>query len=180
MPLSLLSGLVPGMLHIAAVASAWSYNLRLKSTPVSVLPYAVSFGLLPAFVVAGLPGHPPPPAWLVAAGALLGCGAHFANVLPDLADDLGTGVCGLPHRLGPSVSRITAATLLVTASAVVALGPPGGFAPVGVATVAVSAVVAVGGLWLGRRPGSRAAFLAVLVLAMADVVLLLAAGRGLS
>ena len=179
-PLSLLSGLVPGMLHIAAVASAWSYNLRLKSTPVSVLPYAVSFGLLPAFVVAGLPGHPPPPAWLVAAGALLGCGAHFANVLPDLADDLGTGVCGLPHRLGPSVSRITAATLLVTASAVVALGPPGGFAPVGVATVAVSAVVAVGGLWLGRRPGSRAAFLAVLVLAMADVVLLLAAGRGLS
>ena len=41
-----------------------------------------------------------PPLWLPLAGALLGVGAHFVNVLPDLADDAATGVRGLPHRLG--------------------------------------------------------------------------------
>lgn len=73
------------------LVSALLYNRPLKSTPVSVLPYAVSFGALPAFVVLALPGSPVPPAWLVAAAALLGAGAHFANVLPDLADDARTG-----------------------------------------------------------------------------------------
>ncbi|MCM0678452.1 UbiA family prenyltransferase, partial [Micromonospora phytophila] len=82
-----------------ALVSALLYDWPLKSTPVSVLPYAVSFGLLPAFVVLALPGAPAPPVWLVAAGALLGAGAHFANVLPDLVDDARTGVRGLPHRL---------------------------------------------------------------------------------
>ena len=61
-------------------ASRWSgifallYDWPLKSTPFSVLPYLVAFGLLPAFVVVALPGHPAPPVWLVAAGALLGGG----------------------------------------------------------------------------------------------------------
>lgn len=175
-PLSLLSGLVPGLLHIAAVASAWSYNLRLKSTVVSVVPYAVSFGLLPAFVVTGLPGHPVPPAWLVLAGALLGAAAHFVNVLPDLADDAQTGVRGLPHRLGARACRGIAAGLLVGASAALAFGPAG---DLGVAAVVAALVVAVGGLWWGRAPGSRVPFLAVLVLALVDVALLVAAGHGI-
>ncbi|MGW5673422.1 UbiA family prenyltransferase, partial [Micromonospora sp. NPDC003776] len=55
--------------------SALLYNWPLKSTPVSVLPYAVSFGALPAFVVLARPGAPAPPAWLVAAAACLGAGA---------------------------------------------------------------------------------------------------------
>src|SRR5205823_3869418 len=70
-PLSLLSGAPATALHLAAIASAWAYNLELKATAASVLPYVVSFGLLPAFVVAGLPGHPLPPAWMVLAGSLL-------------------------------------------------------------------------------------------------------------
>jgi hypothetical protein len=42
------------------------YDWPLKSTALSVVPYLVAFGLLPAFVVVALPGHPAPPAWLVA------------------------------------------------------------------------------------------------------------------
>jgi 4-hydroxybenzoate polyprenyltransferase len=175
-PLSMLSGLPAGTLHVLAVASAWSYNLRLKSTAVSVLPYAVSFGLLPAFVTAGLPGHPVV-GWLVAAGALLGSGAHFANVLPDLDDDLRTGVRGLPHRIGGGASRATAAVLLLAASAVLAFGPPGPPGRLGVGAVAVAAVVGLGGLVAGRRPGSRAAFRAVLIVAAVDVLLLLGTGH---
>ena len=177
-PLSLLSGWFAGSLHLIAVASAWSYNLWLKATVLSVLPYAISFGLLPAFITAGLPGHPVY-GWLVAAGALLGAGAHFANVLPDIDDDLCTGVRGLPHRLGATGSRIAAGTLLAAASLVLAVGPPGPPGALGVGAVAVAIAAAVGAGVLGRRPGSRAAFLGVLVVAAVDVALLLASGRGL-
>lgn len=174
-PLSLLSGVLAGSLHLVAVASAWSYNLWLKATPLSVLPYAASFGLLPAFVTAGLPGRPVV-GWLVAAGALLGAGAHFANVLPDIEDDLRTGVRGLPHRLGPAGSRAAAAVLLLAASVVLAVGPPGAPAALGVGAVLVAVVCGVGAIGLGRRPGSRAAFLGVLVVAAVDVALLLGSG----
>ena len=44
--LSLALGWRAGLTHVAAVAVAWAYNARLKSTPWSWLPYAVSFGLL--------------------------------------------------------------------------------------------------------------------------------------
>src|SRR6266542_835532 len=80
---------------------------------------------LPAFVVLGLPGTPRPPLWMVAAGGLLGAGAHFANTLPDLTDDARTGVHGLPHRLGATGSRLAAAGLLLAATATLAFGPPG-------------------------------------------------------
>ena len=99
-PLSLLLGLAAGLAHLVAVAAAWAYNAGLKSTAWSWAPYALAFGLLPAVVVLALPGHPWPPAWAVAAGALLGVGAHLLNVLPDLDDDRSTGVRGFPHRLG--------------------------------------------------------------------------------
>ena len=56
------------------------------------------------------------PVWITAAGALLGAGAHFANVLPDLEDDARTGVRGLPHRIGRVGSLVlTWVTLLAAA-----------------------------------------------------------------
>ena len=174
-PLSLLSGLFAGSLHLLAVVSAWTYNLRLKATALSVLPYAVSFGLLPAFITAGLPGRPVV-GWLVAAGALLGGGAHFANALPDIDDDLRAGVRGLPQRIGPTGSRLAAAVLLLAASVVLAVGPAGPPGALGVGAVAVAVVAGVGAALLGRRPGSRAAFLGVLVVAAVDVALLVGSG----
>jgi 4-hydroxybenzoate polyprenyltransferase len=175
-PFSLLSGVLAGTTHIVAVASAWTYNLGLKSTQLSVLPYAVSFGLLPAFVIQGLPGHPAPAAWLVSAGALLGSGAHFANVLPDLEDDAATGVRGLPHRLGATGARLAAAALLLAASAVLVIGPPGPPTRTAWAALALACAVLAAGYALGRRPNSRAVFRSVLVVAVIDVLLLVASG----
>jgi 4-hydroxybenzoate polyprenyltransferase len=177
-PLSLLSGVPATALHLAAIGSAWSYNLRLKATAASVLPYVVSFGLLPAFVVAGLPGHPLPPPWMVLAGSLLGAAAHFANVLPDLDDDVATGVVGLPHRLGPRISAVTAFVLLLLASAVLTVGPPALPIAVRAGAVPIAAAAGLAGLLLGRRRGSRAAFTAVILVAAVDVVLLLVAAHG--
>ncbi len=173
-PLALLSGLLPGVVFTGALVSALLYNWPLKFTPASVLPYAVSFAALPAFVVLGVAR---PPLWLVAAGGLLGAGAHFANVLPDLDDDARTGVRGLPHRLGRFPSVLAAAGLLFAATAVLAFGPAGPPSWPGlVGFLGAAVVLVIGGYAASRRPASRAAFRSVLVVALVDVILLVSAG----
>src|SRR5215472_9239767 len=110
---------------IAAIAAGWAYNARLKSTLASGLMYLLGFGLIPAYVTSTLPGHPAPRWWVTAAAALVGLGAHFANVLPDLAADQATGVNGLPQwvaaRWGTGVVRAIALVLLLLASVLLLL-----------------------------------------------------------
>jgi len=171
-PLSLACGERAGLTHLAAVASAWGYNLGLKATPLSVAPYAVSFSLLPTFVVRGLPGAPAPPWWLPAAAALLGAGAHFANVLPDLDVDARTGVRGLPQRLGTTGSRRSAAVLLAAGSAVAALGPA---RPRGLRVGVLAAVGVLTGV--GLRRDDRTAFRTAMAVAAVDVALVVTGTR---
>jgi 4-hydroxybenzoate polyprenyltransferase len=178
--LSLLLGLVPGLLLLALVASGWAYNAGLKRTPASVLGYVVGFGALPAGVVAAAPGNPVAPWWLVTAGAALGAAAHLANVAPDLEDDLATGVRGLPHRLGARVSAITGALLLGGASAVLVLGPDGPPTSAGWAGLALAFPAVVVAALAGTPRFRRAAFPAVMLLTVLDVVLLLAGGAALT
>lgn len=179
--LSFAVGVLPGALHVVAVASAWAYDLGLKSTVWSWAPYVVSFGLLPAFVVTALPGAPGPAAWLVVATALLGLGAHLVNVAPDIEDDLRTGVRGLPHRLGRRGSAALAPAVLVGAAVVVAAGSGVlDAAPAWVAAtlagVAVALAGAAGATAL-RSPASRAPFALAIACAATCVVGLVAAGR---
>jgi heme o synthase len=177
-PLALLSGPKAAGVAALGLGSALAYNWALKFTLASVVPYAISFAALPSFVVLGLPGGPTPPMWLVLAGATLGAGAHFANVLPDLADDAATGVHGLPHRLGAVGSTMAAAILLAVASALLVLGPPEAPTPLTLAGLGTAvAVLLVGGYVQIRHPRSRGAFRAVMVAALIDVALLLTAGR---
>lgn len=178
-PLSLALGRRAGLAHLAAVGSAVSYNAVLKSGPLSWLPYAVSFGLLPDVIVLATPGGGLAPGWATAAGALLGVGAHLANVLPDLEDDLATGVRGLPHRLGRRQSTVLMAALLLGATGLLAYGPgePG---PAGAAALGGALALTGSGLALARRPGSRAAFRAAVSVAVLDVALLLARGAELT
>jgi 4-hydroxybenzoate polyprenyltransferase len=155
------------------------YDWPLKSTPLSVVPYLVAFALLPAFVVVALPGHPTPPVWLVAAGGLLGGGAHFANVLPDLADDARTGVRGLPHRIGAAWSQVAAAGLLLAATLTLVFGPPGPPSWAGLVAGLAAVVVLPLGWYAARRATGRpvAMFRAVIVVALIDVVLFIFSGR---
>lgn len=175
-PLSLASGVPAGVVHLAAVACGWLYNLRLKSTVVSPLPFAVAFGLLPAFVTLGLPGRPWPAWWAVAAGALLGMGAHFANVLPDLPEDILLGVRGLPQRLGATGARVGAASLLVAASGVIALAPEPGAGLITVGGLGAVALVLAAGLLAARRSVRRAAFAVTVAVAAIDLVMFTAQG----
>lgn len=167
--LSLLAGWRSGLTHLAlGVAFGHLYNLRLKSTPWSWLPYAVAFGALPAAV--RLAGSPPqlPPLWMGGAAATLGVAAHFLNTLPDLADDEATGVRGLPHRLGAVRSRLLATALLVLASATTLVGPEGG--PTRWTWPALVVVLALAAVALSGR--GRAPFYAAIAIALVDVALL--------
>lgn len=180
-PLSLALGWRAGALHLAAVASAWAYNLRLKSTAWSWLPYAFSFGTLPSVATLTLPGHPWAPAWATGAGALLGVGAHLANVVPDLLDDRATGIVGLAHRIGRTATGLAAAATLLAATVLVVLGPSTGPRPWSwaglAAAVALTAVATTATL---TRPASRLPFTASIAVAGVDVALLAIAGSSLA
>lgn len=167
-PLSLLCGWVAGAVHLLSVACGWAYNLGLKSTPWSWLPYAVAFGALPVFVSLVAEPSDVPPLWLPAAGALLGVGAHFVNVLPDLGDDEATGVRGLPHRIGAQWSQVVAAAVLVGGTVVIVVGAPVEPVALAVVTLAISAVLGLVALLASGRTPFRAA----IAIALVDVVLL--------
>lgn len=171
--LSFAAGWRSALVHLClGVASGHTYNLVAKRTAWSWLPYAVAFGSLPAVVT--LAGGSPrwAPWWLLVTAALLGVGAHFLNVLPDLEDDRATGVRGLPHRLGATRARVVATGLLVAGSAVAALGPAG--APPRWALAVLGLVVALGVVALVAR--GRLPFYAAIVIALLDVSLLTVVG----
>lgn len=175
-PLSLAYGMLAGAVHLVGVAAAWTYNFWLKATVLSWLPYAIGFASLPAFVTLGLPGQPRPAWWIVTAAALVGVGAHLGNVLPDIASDLAAGVRGGPQRLGPAAVRLLLPVPLVGATVLLVLGRP---STAGAVVVAVALVAAVGGSLMGRhRP--RVPFLAAILVACADVALLLWQGAALA
>ena len=124
--LSLALGWQPGLASLTVVACGWLYNLGLKATAFSFVPYAIAFGMLPAVATLALPDPTWPAPWAMVAGALFGVSAHLANVLPDLDDDIDTGVRGLPHRIGARATAVACPVLLGAASLVILWGTSGG------------------------------------------------------
>jgi heme o synthase len=172
-PLSLVLGWRAGVAHLLAVAMAWSYNLGLKRTVLSVVPYAVAFGLLPVVVAAMLPGSPLPRMSLIVAGAACGTAAHFANTVGDAAEDAMTGVRGLPQRLGPGGSTLVAAGFIVVAIVNVLIAA--GATPLTVSAAVIDVgIAAVLPLAINRPDSRRLAFrlviVAVSVLVLAFVI----------
>lgn len=156
---------------LVGTACGWLYNLGVKATVLSWVPYAVAFGSLPALVT--LSASPPrlPPAWALVAAALLGVAAHLANVLPDLRADRDAGLRGLPHRLGERGTALCATFVLLAGSMVILVGPGGRPGPWSWAcAAAVAAVTAVAATVARRDPSSRRFFLAAMLVAALDLV----------
>jgi 4-hydroxybenzoate polyprenyltransferase len=170
--LSLLCGPVAGLIHLGCVAAGWGYNLGVKATPLSWLPYAVAFGGLPVFVTLAEPGAGPPPWWIPVATALLGVGAHLVNVLPDLVDDEATGVRGLAHRIGHRRASLLAVASLAAATVVISIGTS--TVPAMVLVLVLVTVAVLIGLALVAR--GRVPFQAAIGIAAVDVLLLVLAG----
>jgi 4-hydroxybenzoate polyprenyltransferase len=123
---SLLGGLLLGpltaLLNAVIVAMGWLYNVGLKSTPVSFVPYAIAFGALPALACAARVPASWATWWVMTAAALLGVAAHLTNALPDLADDRETGIRGLPHLLGARGAGTSAFVAVAIAAVLVVVG----------------------------------------------------------
>lgn len=157
--------------HAVALASAWAYNAALKSTPLSIAPFLLSFGLFPSFATLATPTPALAAPWASLAGAALGGAVHLTNVVRDLDDDRLTGVRGLPHRLGARASVLVAAAGILAGAVAVLLGPAhGGLGPVAIAFFAAVVAVAVATVVVALvRPPGRAVFqltmLAALLLA---------------
>jgi 4-hydroxybenzoate polyprenyltransferase len=162
------------------IGAAWAYNLGLKSTAWSGVLYVAGFGPIPAYAASTLPGQPAPSWTVTAAAALIGLGAHFANVLPDLAADQATGVRGLPQqvaaRWGPAAVRAIALVLLLAASVLLLVAARGSRRWVAVTGLAAAAVLGVA----GARGSGRVPFLAAIGIAAIDVVVFAAGGEALT
>jgi 4-hydroxybenzoate polyprenyltransferase len=171
---SLALGWRAGLVHLIAVGCGWAYNLGLKATVVSWLPYAVAFGSLPAIATLARPDHAAPAAWAVGAGALLGCTAHLTNALPDLVADRDYGISGFPHRIGARPAVIVAAAAMFAATALLVLGPPGSPSAVGWAGfVLVAGWTVVGCALAWRHTRSVWVFYGTIGTVVLDIALLM-------
>lgn len=145
------------LLGLAASASALAYNLWLSGTPLSVLPYLVSFGLLPLWVAAGVGV----PLERVAMAPLLVApfagAAHLANAVRDHDADAAMGRRSLAQALGRrrATHAAWALAMAVGLGAGVALVAGGRIGPVSGALglVGLTAVAqgfgSAGRLWTG-------------------------------
>jgi heme o synthase len=179
LPLSLANGLAAGLVHLVGIALATIYNAGLKSTPASVIPYLVAFGLLPAFITLGLHPSHLPPAWASLGAALLAGGAHFTQVLPDIEAERRLGIRGLPHLLGVRGSTFAAAILLAGSALLILLGPghPG---ELQLALLGLTLVVVGGVLGAGLSGHLRLSFRLTLATAGGVALILVLSGRALA
>lgn len=169
------------LIHAVAIASGWAYNLGLKSTAYSWVPFAVAFGLLPAIATLGQEQPAWPQWWVYAAGALLGVAAHVTNVLPDLEDDARTGIRGLPHRLGARSSGLLAFGALAVATLLITFGPGLPVRPVLLVGLVIGLAAAVTGVvLLLRRSPTRLLMQLIMTCAIVDVVMLALAGQSVT
>ena len=119
-PFSFLAGgLIGGLAHLIAVASAWSYNLWLARTVWSWLPYAVSFALLPIFIAQAVSRSLWPDLPVTLVFILVGVISHLLNAIPDIEIDRRLGLGGFAVRLGRRLS-ISLAMILGLAGLVLA------------------------------------------------------------
>ena len=96
------------LLAMLGMSCGLAYDIRLKRTVVSAIPYVVAIPTMPIWVWLTLGAWQPVLWWLLPLGGLIGLALHLANTLPDIDADVAHGVAGLAHRLGARRSMLLA------------------------------------------------------------------------
>jgi 4-hydroxybenzoate polyprenyltransferase len=145
------------LLGLVASASAIGYDLWLARTPFSVVPYLVSFGILPLWIAAGVGV---PLSRVAVAPLIVGpfaAAAHLANTLRDFDTDAGLGARNLAQTLGRRAAMTLAWALAVGVGIAVGIafmvGGSLGAPTVGLGVIGLAAVIQGAGsaqrLWYG-------------------------------
>ncbi len=90
-----------------------SYNIGLKSTPLSGVVFALAIPLIPLYAFLGVGHVLPVILWLVPVAALLGVALNLANALADIEEDSANGARTLAVVLGVRGVYITCPLLII-------------------------------------------------------------------
>lgn len=152
-PGALAFGFTAAIVLLVGLAAGWAYDLWLKPTPLSFVPFAIAFPLLPIWVglIAGrsLGSF----AWLAAGGAFLAVAIHLADSLPDIRSDSAAGLRTLSVVLDVdrSMGAIVAGMMIGLLFVLVSLQ----FHPILGLTVSGAAVLAAVAVFLRGRQHSE-------------------------
>jgi 4-hydroxybenzoate polyprenyltransferase len=138
------------------IAIGLAYDLRLKGTALSWLPFAVGIPVLPVFGWLGASGGLPPAfAVLIPAAVAAGAALAIANSLVDTERDRAAGASSIALVLGTEMAeRIQLGLhLAVGVAAVTSVGPLGGSFG-GAIVVALAALIPVAAALIGRDGGA--------------------------
>jgi 4-hydroxybenzoate polyprenyltransferase len=144
-------------LAVVGIGIGFLYDLRLKGTLWSWLPFALGIPLLPVFAWLGATGGLPAAfVLLLPVGVIAGAALALANLLADLERDERAGARTLATRLGRRrtwqlASGLLAVVLVAAGISLIALGGRGG----GLALAAGAAAVVFVGMVVGRGADPR-------------------------
>jgi 4-hydroxybenzoate polyprenyltransferase len=118
--LCVLSDLGPFALLLVGVGTAcgWAYDLWLKASPLSFLPFAIAFPLMP-FWIGVLAGRPLSSLGILfLGGSPLATAIHLADAIPDRDRDRAAGLNTLAVALGRPSAELAAVGLLLVGTLV--------------------------------------------------------------
>lgn len=133
-------GMLPSSLAMLGAGAGVIYNLYLKPTIWSWLPYLIAVPLLPIWIWTALRGWDARLIWLYPLGAFMVVALYLADTLPDIQADTRYGVQGLAHRLGERRARVICWLFAALAPALSLIAAVAGIADV--AVVLTAAVLA--------------------------------------
>ena len=145
-------GLAGGIVALLVIAVGLAYDLRLKGTAWSWLPFAVGIPILPVFGWLGASGELPIAfVVLIPAAVAAGAALAIANALVDVERDLAVGSGSIAVALGPTRAWSVHAALLVLVglAASASVLPLGGSVGAGLA-VLVAAILPSAAAIAGR------------------------------
>jgi 4-hydroxybenzoate polyprenyltransferase len=181
-----LSGPPALLVATAGLGAGLAYDIRLKGTAWSWLPYAVGIPLLPLFAWLGAGAAISLPLLLLLpVAAEAGAELSIANALADLERDLATGVTTVVTRVGRAGAGRLAALhgSLVAGGAWISLLAFGGTGPglvvasAGAATMAAGIAAGLGRSRQARQAGWEVQAVGIAILAAGWALALSAAGR---
>jgi 4-hydroxybenzoate polyprenyltransferase len=96
------------LVGLAGLACGLSYDVVLKRTVLSWIPWSIALPLIPTWVFLAAGEWSGLLWWTYPLGALLGLSLYFANQSPDIPVEQTLGVRGAAHRMGAMRSRLLA------------------------------------------------------------------------